>query len=169
VRSGVSAPGLGDEIQAIKAGVLEIADIHVVSKCDRADSNKTIADLKTMMAMGVSLTKSDAWRVPVLATSSVRDEGIVEVAQAIDAHRAALDASGDITIRCRRIAERRMLKAADEILRVNFERHRGGKVSTLTDRLIAHDLTPHGAAKELLHEIHLETTREQFNSVETET
>jgi LAO/AO transport system kinase len=165
----VSAPGLGDEIQAIKAGVLEIADIHVVSKCDRPDSNKTIADLKTMMAMGVSLTKSDAWRVPVLATSSVRDEGIAEVAQAIDAHRAALDASGDITIRCRRIAERRMLKAADEILRANFERHRGGKISTLTDRLIAHDLTPHGAAKELLHEIHLETTREQFNSVETET
>ena len=48
----VSAPGLGDEIQAIKAGILEIADIHVVSKCDRPDSNRTITDLKHMLALG---------------------------------------------------------------------------------------------------------------------
>ena len=45
----VSAPGLGDEVQAIKAGILEIADIHVVSKCDRSDSNRTISDLKSML------------------------------------------------------------------------------------------------------------------------
>ena len=50
----VSAPGLGDDIQAIKAGILEIADIHVVSKCDRADANKTIADLKMMLALGTT-------------------------------------------------------------------------------------------------------------------
>ena len=50
----VSAPGLGDDIQAIKAGILEIADIHAVSKCDRSDANKTIADLKTMLALGLA-------------------------------------------------------------------------------------------------------------------
>ncbi|MDQ6620400.1 MAG: methylmalonyl Co-A mutase-associated GTPase MeaB [Pseudomonadota bacterium] len=164
----VSAPGLGDEIQAIKAGVLEIADIHVVSKCDRPDADKTIADLKTMMAMGVFLTKTPSWSVPVLATSSAKDQGVIELAQAIDAHRAALETSGDIAMRVRHIAERRMLKAADEILRSNFERHRGGRINALTDRIISRDLTPHGAATELLHEIHLETNREQFNSVETE-
>jgi len=49
----VSAPGLGDDIQAIKAGILEIADIHVVSKCDRADANRTIADLENLLAMGI--------------------------------------------------------------------------------------------------------------------
>ena len=48
----VSAPGLGDEIQAIKAGVLEIADIHVVSKCDRSDANRTMVDLKQMLTLG---------------------------------------------------------------------------------------------------------------------
>ena len=53
----VSAPGLGDDIQAIKAGILEIADIHAVSKCDRPDANRTIADLKMMLALG--LTKMD--------------------------------------------------------------------------------------------------------------
>src|SRR3954468_3857265 len=51
----VSAPGLGDDIQAIKAGILEIADVHVVSKSDRADANRTIADLKGMLALGLSL------------------------------------------------------------------------------------------------------------------
>ena len=48
----VSAPGLGDDIQAIKAGVLEIADIHVVGKCDRSDAHRTVTDLKNMLAMG---------------------------------------------------------------------------------------------------------------------
>src|SRR5437867_10171889 len=82
----VSAPGLGDDIQAIKAGILEIADVHVVSKCDKPDANKTIADLKTMMAMGLSLARTSSWGVPVLATSSFNDQGIVELMDAIDAH-----------------------------------------------------------------------------------
>jgi len=56
----VSAPGLGDEIQAIKAGILEIADIHVVSKCDRSDSNKTLSDLKGMLTLGAMITKMSA-------------------------------------------------------------------------------------------------------------
>jgi len=51
----VSAPGLGDDIQAIKAGILEIADVHVVSKCDKPDANKTLADLKAMLTLGLSL------------------------------------------------------------------------------------------------------------------
>jgi LAO/AO transport system ATPase len=49
----VSAPGLGDEVQAIKAGMLEIADIHVVSKCDRSDANRTIMDITSMLTLGV--------------------------------------------------------------------------------------------------------------------
>src|SRR5581483_5956762 len=55
----VSAPGLGDDIQAIKAGILEIADVHVVSKCDRPDANKTIAELKAMLTLGLSLKRGD--------------------------------------------------------------------------------------------------------------
>ena len=121
-----------------------------------------------MLGMGAFLTKTPSWRVPVLATSSAKDQGIVELADAIDAHRASLEQSGEIAMRCRRIAERRMLRAADEILRARFEQHRGGKLSVLTDRIISRDLTPHAAAKELLHEIHMETTRELFNSVDTE-
>ena len=57
----VSAPGLGDDIQAIKAGILEIADIHVVSKCDRPDANRTIADLKMMLALGYTHMDTEKW------------------------------------------------------------------------------------------------------------
>jgi LAO/AO transport system kinase len=75
----VSAPGLGDDIQAIKAGVLEIADIHVVSKCDRSDANRTISELKSMLTMGLELSGKADWRVPVIGTSAVSGEGIDEL------------------------------------------------------------------------------------------
>ena len=66
----VSAPGLGDDIQAIKAGILEIADIHVVSKCDRADANRTISDLKSMLTLGLTMGSNGSWQPPVLPTSA---------------------------------------------------------------------------------------------------
>lgn len=152
----ISAPGLGDDIQAIKAGVLEIADIHVVSKCDRPDANKTVSDLKGMLALGLSISRATGWQVPVLPTSSAQDEGIGALLEAINRHRAALEASGELEMRRRRIAERRMLKAAEEILRDRFEQHREGKISALTDRMMDRETTPYAAAKELLDEIHMD-------------
>ena len=67
----VSAPGLGDDIQAIKAGILEIADIHVVSKSDRPGADRTLADLKSMLAMGPSSARSGDWQVPVLSSCAL--------------------------------------------------------------------------------------------------
>lgn len=83
----VSAPGLGDEIQAIKAGILEIADIHVVSKCDRSDANRTLVDLKQMLMIGLARTQSE-WAVPVVATSALTDTGLEELTAAIERHRS---------------------------------------------------------------------------------
>ena len=159
----VSAPGLGDDIQAIKAGILEIADIHVVSKCDRTDANRTIADLKNMLAMGLGRPGPDgagagsapAWRAPVIATSAARSEGIAELVAAIDGHRDALAASGEIATRRALIAERRLFKAGEEILRDQFARHRNGKVSALLEQLDARTLSPHTAAIRLLRELNL--------------
>jgi LAO/AO transport system kinase len=164
----VSAPGLGDDIQAIKAGVLEIADIHVVSKCDRPDASKTMSDLQSMMRLGLGQHGKSAWNVPVLGTSSLKDEGISELMQKIDEHKTSLEANGEMDARRRRIVERRVLKSAEEIVRSNFERHRHGRVGELSDQILTRDLTPHSAAKMLLHEIHLETARELFDAVDTE-
>jgi LAO/AO transport system kinase len=73
----VSAPGLGDEIQAIKAGMLEIADIHVVSKCDRSDANRTLLDLKQMLTLGAATSPKPDWRTPVIGISSYTGEGFI--------------------------------------------------------------------------------------------
>ena len=159
----VSAPGLGDDIQAIKAGILEIADIHVVSKCDRPDANKTIAELKNMLAMALGselshLRGSDpkaAWRPPVIATSMVGDQGVADLVAAIDGHGEVLAQSGEIRARRALIAERRLLKAGEEILRDQFARHRDGKVSPLLEQLESRTLSPHTAAICLLRELNL--------------
>ena len=152
----VSAPGLGDDIQAIKAGILEIADVHVVSKCDNPESNRTIADLKSMLGLGLMLAKGDAaWRAPIVPTSALRGEGIAEVLAAIDRHRASLVETGDIEVRRAQIAERRLLKASEEILRDRFERHREGHIQSLLDQMNTRTLSPHSAALRLLNELHI--------------
>jgi len=159
----VSAPGLGDDIQAIKAGILEIADIHAVSKCDRPDANRTIADLKMMLALGLTqmdtaksgVAVASAWRAPVIATSATRDEGVAELLAAIDGHREALERSGDIDARRAAIAERRLLSAGEAMLREQFARHRDGKLSPLLERLRARTLSPRTAARALLRELNI--------------
>ena len=152
----ISAPGLGDDIQAIKAGILEIADIHVVSKCDRPDANRTIVDLKAMMTLGLTLAGASGWEVPVIATSALKAEGIDELVDAVDRHRQALESSGEIAERKKQIAERRMLKTAEEILRDEFKKHRDGKVSALIGQMMAHEKNPYTAAQDLLAEMRLE-------------
>ena len=152
----ISAPGLGDDIQAIKAGVLEIADIHVVSKCDRPDANKALIDLKAMLSLGLALAQAPGWRVPVIATSSASGEGVAELFDAILCHRAALDCGGGIGMRRRMIAERRLLAAAEGIIAERFEQHRGGRIADLLGKVLGRQASPCAAAVELLREIGME-------------
>jgi LAO/AO transport system kinase len=152
----VSAPGLGDDIQAIKAGILEIADVHVVSKCDRADSNRTIAELKSMLAMGLPMAGGkEQWYPPVVATSALKSEGVDAVIAAIDAHREALVRTGEIATRQAQIAERRLLRAGEDILRDRFERDRDGGLGQLLIELAARRMSPHSAAVRLLEAIRI--------------
>lgn len=87
----VGVPGLGDEVQAIKAGVLEIADVLVVNKADRDGAAQLAADLQTMLA----LAPPRPWPVPILQTVATADRGTAELVEAIDCHRAHLVASGE--------------------------------------------------------------------------
>ena len=146
----VSAPGLGDDIQAIKAGILEIADVHVVSKCDKPEADRTISDLKGMLMLGLAARSNGAWQVPVLPVASLREEGVDALLAAIDRHRATLDATGEIVTRRRDIAERRLLRAGEDILRERFARHREGHVGELLEALVARRRSPRAAALELL-------------------
>ncbi|MGZ9035309.1 MAG: methylmalonyl Co-A mutase-associated GTPase MeaB [Rhodospirillales bacterium] len=148
----VSAPGLGDEIQAIKAGVLEIADIHVVSKCDRPEAGETVVDLKTMLRLGENRHDASGWKVPVLATSSQKQEGIEELVGVIDAHRTHLETSGEITDRRRRIAEMRILKTAEEIVRQRIMGRSAAAMELLVGQVAAGRVDPYTAAHELVEE-----------------
>jgi LAO/AO transport system kinase len=149
----VSAPGLGDDIQAIKAGILEIADIHVVSKCDKPEANKTVAELKGMLALGLALGRPASSLTPVVATSAQTGTGIAQLAASIDRHRASLEASGEMARRRRLIAERRVLKAAEEILHHEFLKHRDRKMAALFAAIGARELSPRAAARALFNEI----------------
>ncbi len=149
----ISAPGLGDDIQAIKAGILEIADIHVVSKCDRPDANKTVSEIKTMLTLGLALEEQRAWAPPVIATSAAKGEGVEELVKTIDAHLKTVKKSGEWGRRRHAMAEMRLLKTAENILRDEFESHRKGKVRALAKQLAAAEIAPLGAARALLEQV----------------
>lgn len=103
----VSAPGMGDDVQAIKAGILEIADVHAVNKADRPEANKTIGELKTMLKdSGHVLT--DGWKIPVLATVAEHGQGVDELADVMERHYEHLVSSGEIERRERNMAAHRL-------------------------------------------------------------
>ena len=154
----VSAPGLGDDIQAIKAGILEIADIHVVSKSDRSDANRTISDLKTMLVMGMSLGGRDSWQAPVVPISSLKGEGFEQLIECIERHGRLMRSSEAGQARVRRIAEFRMLKTAEDLLHQRFLRARQGALAAVADQLMDRRISPYQAAERLLNGLNLEGT-----------
>jgi LAO/AO transport system kinase len=148
----VSAPGLGDEIQAIKAGILEIADIHVVSKADKPEANRTVTDLKQMLTLGLTKgrDRSKGWWPPVIATSSLNGQGFDELLEAIERRHAYLEDSDEGRERQRRIAEFRMLKTAEDLLRLRFRESSAGRTAVLAERLAAREINPYAAGEQLL-------------------
>jgi len=152
----VSAPGLGDGVQAIKAGVLEIADIHVVSKCDKPDSSETVADLKAMLNLGLRGRERFGWEVPVLPTSAETGSGIDALADHVAAHREHLGQSGEWEHRHRKITEMRILKTAEDLVRESLEGQRDGQLKALLDRAVERDVDPGSAARELIQSLKID-------------
>ena len=147
----VSAPGLGDGIQAIKAGVLEIADVHVVSKCDKQESGRTAADLKAMLKLGTSARERYGWDVPVVRTSAETGLGIDELLAGIDAHKVHLAESGEEALRRRRIIETRIVKAAGDLLHKRLTE--GTALSDAVSDTVSGNTSPHQAALALLEKV----------------
>ena len=102
-----SAPGMGDDVQAVKAGILEIADIHVVNKADRPEANKTIRELKMMLKDSGHMS-AGGWKIPVLATVAEQGKGVGELADAMESHYDHLVSSGEIERREQDMAAHRL-------------------------------------------------------------
>ena len=146
----VSAPGLGDEIQAIKAGMLEIADIHVVSKCDRSDANRTLTDIKQMLTLGLATGRQSDWRVPVVGISSYTGEGFEQLVGAIGRHRAVAFETDSGRERQLSIAKFRLEKTAENLLLERFLAASAEAAPALAERLKDRDEDPYALANELL-------------------
>jgi LAO/AO transport system kinase len=101
------APGMGDGIQAAKAGILEVGDVFVVNKADRDGADTTVRDIRHMISLAEARSPGD-WRPSVVKTVAAREEGIDDLVAALDKHRAWLEGTG--TLR-----ERRLRRAADEV------------------------------------------------------
>lgn len=148
----VMAPGLGDEIQAIKAGILEIADIHAVSKCDRDDADRTLTDLKHMLALGALTSQRPLWQIPVVGVSSYTGQGIDELIARIDAHRAVLKSTALGAQRRGRVAAFRLAKTAETVLLEGFRTAAATVSAPLAQRLAQRASDPYSLARELIND-----------------
>ena len=143
------APGMGDGIQAAKAGILEIGDLYVVNKADRDGADQVRRDLRSMLALAER--PEGAWRPPIVKTVAQKGEGLDEVAAELGRHRAWLESSGELD-------RRRVRRARDEIeaIAVTALRERWGDVHGRTElddlaaAVVAGCSDPYSAADELL-------------------
>ena len=148
----VSVPGLGDDVQALKAGVLEIADVHVVNKADREGADRTVAELRSMLTLLPTL--EGTWIPPVLPASAARDEGIEAIADALDSHVAYQKTSGELERRRRRIVTARVLRIAQDLVAETVLAGalgpEGASRESLLERVARRELAPHACARALL-------------------
>jgi LAO/AO transport system kinase len=146
----VTVPGLGDDIQAIKAGVLEIADVLVVNKADRPGADETARDLAQMLTLGAPRT---AWKAPIVRTVAATGEGTDQLVGAIAKHRAWAAESGERDARRRASARAEVEELLRESL-VRRLRDRLGedRVERAIARVAERAIDPYAAVDELLRE-----------------
>jgi LAO/AO transport system kinase len=145
VRVVISAPGLGDDIQAMKSGLLEIADILVVNKGDRPGAEQTMQQLAG--ALSIRATISD--KIPVLKTTATSGEGVDRLLSEIGAVGDRVRASGSQTRRRRR-ARYLIARAAADLVAARVRRGNVSRLDDLADRVLAGTLSPDEAAATLL-------------------
>jgi LAO/AO transport system kinase len=145
----LAVPGMGDAVQAAKAGILEIADVFAVNKADRPQVQETIRDLRTMIALAQHGPQD--WKPPIVATVATAGEGIGELVDRLDAHRAWLESSGE---RDRRRAARAREEVAALVLgtlRRSMNQLPGdAALDSLAARVAHGELDPYAAADQLL-------------------
>lgn len=145
----VIPPGLGDGVQAIKAGIMEIADIFVVNKADHPQAARTVADIRDLLRME---SKQPPWTPPIVQTVAVQGEGLQDLWIRIQQHRQFLERSGLLEERRRRRSEHEVLEIAERRLR---ERVLEPRIETvefrqLLDDVVDRRLNPYDAAETII-------------------
>jgi LAO/AO transport system kinase len=146
------APGMGDAVQAAKAGILEVADLFAVNKADKPDSHQVVRDLRSMVALADR--KPGDWKPPIVTTVAMHgaeDEGIGELVSRLDEHWSWLTSTGELE-------RRRRDRAREEITALAYEELRGrltaSGIDELAGRVADGTLDPFQAADELIAQAH---------------
>lgn len=153
----LEAPGMGDDVQAIKAGIIEIADVLIVNKSDREGAQATVAALEASLSLNreaSSLPKEGVapkWRPPVLKTSALRGEGIEKAAEAIEEHRRFLEANSLKAAKVRaRVKEELVERVQRELLARALLRLSENGLSKMIDRVAEREIDIYAATDQIL-------------------
>ncbi len=161
----VESPGLGDEIQAIKAGILEIADIFVVNKADREGADHTVMALKMMLGLspktvahhgkvmktGDATLPKEGWIPPIVKTVAIRNEGTKELVDLIEKHAEYLRKSGQLEERELKRTQADITNALQNLFLENLLSHiTESEWSEAVKSVAARDTDPYSKAKEML-------------------
>jgi GTPase len=144
----VLMPGSGDSIQALKAGVMEIPDIIVVNKADHPLTDTMIREIRGVL----SLAPQRGWRVPIIKTEAARGEGVEQLVEKLDEHRAFIESEGTLSERRRRNLRNEVLALCTFRLRRRLEEALGEdeEFTRLLDEVVARRLDPASAATDIL-------------------
>ena len=146
------APGMGDGIQAAKAGILEIGDVFVVNKADRDGADTLRRELRSMLALA-ERAEGD-WRPPILKTVASTNDGLDAVATEIDRHHDWLESSGELAVRRTRRARDEIEAIALTALRARWgDVHGRSELDDLAQQVAAGESDPYAAAETLLAEL----------------
>jgi LAO/AO transport system kinase len=143
------APGMGDGIQAAKAGILEVGDVFVVNKADRDGADQVVRDLRG--AIRLAERAPGDWRPPIVKAVAVRREGLDDVRSAVAKHRDWMERSGELDLRRRRRVRDEIEAIAVTALRQRFgDLHGDARLDTLAEKVLAGQYDPYAAADEII-------------------
>ena len=150
----VLAPGLGDTIQSMKAGVMEIADLYVVNKADRSGADELVSEVNVRVEQDSQIKKA-VWKPPIVKTIAVENQGTDTLVEAIEKHRSFLQQSGKLTKNRREKTRQETLALLrDEISRNVLEKVLGnGRFDALIDDIVAQKKDPYTSVQEIIRTI----------------
>ena len=148
----ILVPGLGDDIQAIKAGIIEIGDLFVINKCDREGADKIERDLRMVLEMG--RRREDGWEPPIFKTEAILGKGIFEVVYGIYRHKQVLEQSNALGKKLRERTKTTFLEILESEIMAHFvERmEKEGELEKITDDLMNRRTDPYSVAEKIMAE-----------------
>ena len=148
----ILVPGLGDDIQAIKAGIIEIGDLFVINKCDREGADKIERDLR--MVLGMGRKRDGGWDPPIFKTEAILGKGIFEVVYGIYRHKQTLEQNNALGKKLRERTKKTFLEILESEIMAHFieKMEKDGELEKITDDLINRRTDPYSVAEKIMAE-----------------